>query len=312
MEKKKRISIVVPIYNEVSMVGEICDRVGAVFEKLPAYSYEIVFFDDGSTDGTNRAIEEMCARREDVKAVFYSRNFGYLKSTFYCMQQAKGDCAIILHADLQNPPEMIPQFIEKWEAGAQIVLGVKNKSRENRFMYFMRSVFYFLMIRLFGVPLVPHATEFELFDRSFLDILLQMKTNMPFLRGIVSQYGARTERVYYTQDARKKGRSKFNLRKYYDFALCGITQYSTAVPGKIISGAGLGLLLVAAEAIVSGIIGFPQADYLTIMNGIVLRCILAAVCVLMGVAGLILEFVIRLGRNAADQPLIVEKKRIRY
>ena len=312
MSEKKKISVVVPIYNEVAMVEEICHRIRTVCRSLERSDYEHVFFDDGSTDGTRAAIEAICAQWEDVKAVFYTKNFGYLKSTFYCMQQAQGDCAIIVHADLQNPPEVIPEFVAAWEAGAQVVLGVKNQSHEKKWMYFLRSVFYFLMIRVFGVPLIPHATEFELFDRSFLDILEKIHVDTPFLRGIVQEYAANQVCVTYTQDARKKGRSKFNLRKYYEFAMCGITQYSRVLPRRIMLASAIALAVVVAELLVTAICLFPHAELLVILNAIVLRCLLAGMCLLMGVVGLVLEFVIAGKGSAGDKPLILEEKRIRY
>ena len=151
---KKTVSVVVPIYNEISLLDEIYNRINNVFKNLDNYVYEIIFFDDGSTDGTRKGIEEMCQKHEEVKAVFYSKNFGYLKNTFYCFQQAKGDCAIIVHADLQNPPELIPEFLEKWENGSQVVLGVKNQSRENKFIYFLRTVFYFLMNTIYIAKII--------------------------------------------------------------------------------------------------------------------------------------------------------------
>ena len=154
---KKLITVAVPVYNELLNIQPLYMRTSAVCETLSAYDYEIVFFDDGSTDGTRKEIEALCAADTHVKAVFYSRNFGYSKNIFYAMQQAKGDCAIILHADLQNPPELIPAFIEKWETGAQIVQGVKTKSKENGLMFFLRTVYYWLMRVVFGVKLKPHA-----------------------------------------------------------------------------------------------------------------------------------------------------------
>ena len=143
---KKLITVAVPVYNELLNIQPLYMRTSAVCETLSAYDYEIVFFDDGSTDGTRKEIEALCAADTHVKAVFYSRNFGYSKNIFYAMQQAKGDCAIILHADLQNPPELIPAFIEKWETGAQIVQGVKTKSKENGLMFFLRTVYYWLLL----------------------------------------------------------------------------------------------------------------------------------------------------------------------
>lgn len=309
---KKIVSVVVPIFNEICMIDEIYNRISAVFEKLDNYEHEIVFFDDGSTDGTREKIEKLCEDHYEVKSVFYSRNFGYLKNTFYSMQQAQGDCAIIVHADLQNPPELIPEFLEKWEKGAQVVLGVKNQSRENKFVYFLRTVFYFLMIKVFGVKLIPHATEFELFDKSFIDILKRIKTNNPFLRGIVSEYAASVDCVYYTQDARKKGKSKFNLNKYYDFAICGITQYSVCLPRKIIFGSIIALVILLVEFFFGLLSCIGTLDLLSILNSLIIRCIFAVLCIILIVISIIFEYIISIKQNTVEKPLIIEEKRINY
>lgn len=309
---KKHVSVVVPIYNEVSMINEIYDRISAVFKNLEKYTYEIVFFDDGSTDGTRDAIERLSSQHSEVKGVFYTRNFGYLRSTFYCMQQAKGDCAVIVHADLQNPPEVIPEFLEKWEKGTQVVLGVKNQSRENKFVYFLRTIFYFVMIKIFGVNMFPHATEFELFDKSFVDILKKIKVNNPFLRGIVTEYASSIDFVYYIQDARKKGKSKFNLNKYYDFAICGITQHSNRFPRKIIFACVIALVIMLLEFIFVAIPNFFVTDILNIANAIILRGILASVLIAIIVVAILFEYVISIKNNIDEKPLVVEEKRINY
>lgn len=309
---KKIVSVVVPVCNEVAMIGEIYNRVDAVFKCLTNYEYELVFFDDGSTDGTRDAVEELCENHNEVKAVFYSKNFGYLKNTFYCMQQAKGDCGIILHADLQNPPELIPEFLDKWEKGTQVVLGIKNKSKENIFMYFLRTVFYFLMIKVFGVRLTPHATEFELFDKSFIEILKKINTNQPFLRGIVNEYATRVDYVYYTQDIRKKGKSKFNLNKYYDFAICGITQYSVCLPRRIILCCVIALILFLAEFCFVVLPNAGNLDLFNISTAIILRAILVAICILIIVVCIMFEYIISIKNNVTDNPLVTEEKRINY
>ncbi len=312
MEEKKLISVVVPIYNEVAMVDEIYDRISTVCEKLKNYQYEIVFFDDGSTDGTRDVIATLCEDHDEVKSVFYARNFGYLKNTFYCMQQAKGDCAILVHADLQNPPEYIPELVKKWENGAQVVLGVKNKSRENRFMYFLRTVFYFLMIRVFGVKLTPHATEFELFDKSFIAILQKIKASYPFLRGIVSEYAAKIDYVYYTQDARKKGKSKFNVSKYYDFAMCGITQYSRVLPRRIIAVCLVAFVAQFIEFCLVVLPLFGKHPLLELSDSVIIRCIFFALCLLCILVCILFEYVITMQNNACEKPIVVEEQRIHY
>ena len=309
---KKLISVVVPTYNEISMIDEIYDRISAVLKKIEAYEYEIVFFDDGSTDGSKTKIEELCAEHSEVKCVMYSKNFGYLKNTFYAMQQAKGDCAIIIHADLQNPPEMIPEFIKRWEDGAQVVQGIKNQSKENKFVYFLRTVFYYLMIKFFGIKMTAHATEFELFDKSLIDVLKKIKVNSPFLRGIVSEYATRIDYIYYTQDARKKGKSKFNISKYYDFAICGIAQFSRNLPRKVIAVCVMALLALIAEFCVVIIPNFGELPVTEIMDSVMLRCIFVALCLFIILVSVMFEYIIALIDNLIDKPFIVEEKRINY
>lgn len=309
---KKTVSVVVPIYNEVSMVDEIYSRITCACRNLEEYMYEIVFFDDGSTDGTREKIEKLCLEHAEVKCVFYTKNFGYLKNTFYCMQQAKGDCAVIIHADLQNPPELIPEFVEKWEKGADVVLGVKKKSHENKFMYFLRSVFYFLMTKVFGIKIIPHATEFELFDKSFIDILKKIKTNTPFLRGFIGEYAVKTDCVYYTQDERKKGKSKFNLNKYYDFAICGITACSKNLPRKFIGASLIGLFLCLAEFLFNLLPRFNVLDSVSFSNSVVIRLALAAILVFIILVSVLFEYIIFLSENSVEKPLVTEEKRINY
>ena len=311
-DAKKLISVAVPIYNEVSMVEEICSRIESVLDPLDGYVYEIVFFDDGSTDGTKRAIEKLCGERDCVKGVFYSGNFGYLKNTFYCVQQAKGDCAVIVHADLQNPPELIPEFIKKWENGAQVVQGVKTKSRENKFMFFLRSVFYFMMIVCFGVNIKAHATEFVLLDRSFVEVLKGIHTNTPFLRGIIREYASSIDYLAYTQDARKKGKSKFNLSKYYDFAICGVTQYSRVLPRRVIVFSLVALLLLLVELFVSFIPNAAGLSAADLMDSILLRLGLAGLCLFVILVCIIFEYLIAAIQNTTIKPLVVEEKRIGY
>lgn len=312
ISEKKLVSIVVPIYNEESMVEEIYSRVSAVFDTLDKFNYELVFFDDGSTDGTTNAIEKLCKNHPEVKAVFYSRNFGYLKNTFYCLQQAKGDCAIILHADLQNPPEIIPQFLEKWEKGAQVVLGVKNKSKENKFVYFLRTIFYFLFIKLFQIKIIPHATEFELMDKSFIKVLDSIEDSYPFLRGIIMEYADSIDTVTYTQDARKRGKSKFNLKKYYEFAMCGITRYSRTISRIAILFSLISIPALIAEFLFIFLPKQNFSDVLSLTNNILLRAIPFLIIALIFLISLLFEYVFTIQQNSIEKPFIIEKKRIDY
>ena len=309
---KKLISVCVPVYNEKENVANAYERITAVMRELPAYEYEIVFFDDGSTDGSGEIIETLCAADRHVKAVLYSRNFGYAKTVFYCIQQAKGDAAVIVHCDLQNPPEEIPKLVEKWEQGADVVLGVKNKSGENAFMYFLRTVGYFVMNFVFGMRMVPHATEFELFDRSFIEILRGIRTQNPYLRGYIVEYGKRIEKVYYTQDKRRAGKSHFNLRKLYDFAIAGVVSMSRCLPRRFILFSVFSLAALLAEFFAHFLPGAGGMENALFWNGILIRFGVFVLLLLMLLASMLSEYVLAIIKNAEHKPFIIENKRINY
>ena len=310
--QKKVISVCVPAYNEKDNILTAYERIIAVTEKASDYDFEIVFYDDGSTDGSRGEIERLCSLDKRVKAVFYTRNFGYSKTVFYCMQQARGDAALIIHCDLQNPPEYIPEFIEKWEQGSDVVLGVKSKSRENRFVFFLRTLCYLIANFLFGMHLEPHSTEFELFDRSFLDILKTVDASTPFLRGLVKQYAKHVDRVYYVQDRRERGKSHFRLRHYYEFAAAGMVSMSKCVPRRTIVFSLISTAALAAEFFIrflpkafSASSGFPW-------DGLVIRFCGFILLVMLTVVALLFEYVISFSENAVKKPMIVEEKRINF
>jgi glycosyltransferase involved in cell wall biosynthesis len=276
------------------------------------YEYEIVFFDDGSTDGSGDIIESICEKDEHVKAVVYERNFGYSKTVFYCVQQAKGDAAIIVHCDMQNPPEEIPNFVEKWEQGADVVLGVKSKSRENKLMYFIRTLGYCILNLIFGMHIIPHATEFELLDKTFIEILGGISTQNPFLRGYILEYGKNIQKVYYTQDKRHKGKSHFNITRYYDFALGGIVSMSDCIPRRFILFAFLSSAALFLETFIHFLPKCFEMDSSAIVTGILIRFLVLALMLLTMLVSMLFEYVLTIIKNTEQKPIIIEKKRINY
>jgi polyisoprenyl-phosphate glycosyltransferase len=164
------LSVVTGCYNEQENVAELCIQVREVMKALPPregepYTYEHIFIDNASTDGTVAVLRGICAEDAHVKVIVNTRNFGHIRSPFYCLLQAHGDAVISLVADLQDPPGMIRDFVAKWEEGYKVVVGVKQESREKRAMFFVRGLFYRLMDRLSEVPLVRNFTGFGLYDR---------------------------------------------------------------------------------------------------------------------------------------------------
>ena len=310
---KKKISIAVPVFNEQDNIETLYNRVSAVMEKIPQYEYEIVFFDDGSTDMSRQIIEKLSSCDPHVCAVFYKKNYGYAKNIFYSVQQSKGDAVILIHADMQNPPELIPQFIEKWESGEKIVLGVKNKSLENKFMYFLRTVFYKIMNVIFGLRLIPHATDFGLFDRSFVEELKEVKSNRPFLRGIELQFCQNPGLIYYTQDKRQEGKTHFNLSKYYSFAIDGIVGYSRVLPRRIILASVIGIVLTVIEFLAFCL---PRiiilGGYLCFSNTFFIHVGVALIFTLLICVSIFAEYVFTVKDNLETKPLILEEKRMNY
>lgn len=309
----KKISIVVPAFNEQESIDDLYSRTSAVMRTISGYDYEIIFIDDGSTDKTGSMIENLCKTDGHVKAIFSASNFGYSKTIFYGLQQAKGDCAVLLHADLQNPPELIPEFIKQWESGYKIILGVKNRSKENRLMFFFRKCYYALMNKISDIEHISQATDFELLDRSFLDVLRAVHVNTPYLRGLIMEYGYDIKQVEYTQEKRTKGKTHFNFYKYYDFAMLGITSNSKKVL-RLASFLGIcltftAMLILIISVVIQAVSPQDSARFIVWLGIMILLILSGLQFVFIGLLG---EYVLSIIGNASNKPIITEKKRINF
>ena len=214
----KKISVMIPCYNEVENVVPISEAVVRVMtEQLPQYDYEILFIDNCSNDGTRDKIEEICGKNKKIRAIFNVTNFGQFNSPFYGMCQTSGDCTVSLCCDFQDPPEMIPVFVEKWEQGHKIVSGIKTSSRESRFMYTLRTFYYKMMRHFSDVRMIEHFTGFGLYDKTFISLLKELDDPIPFVRGIVAEYGSGFNmiEVEYEQPRRRAGKTHNNFLSLY-------------------------------------------------------------------------------------------------
>lgn len=239
----KKISVVVPCYNEEKSAVELYDRVKGIFEgALQRYDYEIVYADDYSRDDTRRIIRQLCKKDRRVKAVFNMANFGFGRNIFSALQQADGDAVFLVFGDLQDPPELLPEFVEKWEQGARVVVGQKTRSDENRFMFLMRRLYYFLIDELSDRKQVRQFTGFGLYDRRFIEIIREISDIQPYLKAVVSEYASDYAVVPYEQKKSKRGKSNFNFYRNYDFAMEGITSSTKKLMRMAtLAGAGLGI-----------------------------------------------------------------------
>lgn len=226
------ISVVTPCYNEEENVDELHARIAAVFAGLPQYDYEHIFIDNASTDRTREKIGAIAERDGHVWGIFNARNFGHIRSPFHGMMQARGDAVICMASDLQDPPELIRRFLDGWESGGKVVVGVKVKSEESLAFWALRSVYYRLTRAMADVDLIEHFTGFGLYDRQVIEIMRGLGDPYPYVRGLVSEIGLPIVRLPYDQPLRKRGLTKNNFYSLWDMAMLGVTTH-TKIPLRL-------------------------------------------------------------------------------
>ena len=222
----KTISIVSPCFNEEENVENLYLQVKEVFKNLPEYKYEHIFIDNDSSDKTVQILKGILENDPNVKVIVNIRNFGHIRSPFYGMLQSKGDAVILIVSDLQDPPSMITDFIHKWEEGYKIVIGVKTKSKENKLMFLIRKMFYYIITKLSETDQIKNFTGFGLYDRQFIEILRNLEEPYPYFRGLISEFGFYRIEIPYTQPRREKGITKNNFYTLYDMAMLGFVSHS--------------------------------------------------------------------------------------
>ena len=234
----KHISVMTPCYNEEGNIRNIYNAVKEQFDKMPQYTYEHIFIDNYSTDNSRKILRELAAEDSNVKVILNARNFGTNRSGSYGMLQGTGDALICIVCDLQDPPEMIPTFLQKWEEGYKVVLGQKTKSKENPLMFQVRKLYYKIMEKLSETEHLTNVTGYGLFDKEVLDMIKWMDDPDPYIRGLVTQLGYKWCLVEYTQQERTSGKSSYNFNRYFDFAITGLTHVSKK-PLRIVTLVGL-------------------------------------------------------------------------
>ncbi len=233
----KLISILTPCYNEEGNVVQAYERVRQVMAGLPHYRYEHIFIDNCSKDRTLELLRSLAAADRNVKVIANARNFGVVRSGMHALYQSSGDAVIALVADMQDPPELIPLLIEKWEQGYSMVLCVKKSSQESRFMFFLRTLYYRVIRRLSTIETFDNYTGFGLWDRQVVETIKSFDDPYPYVRGMIAEIGLPYFIVEYEQAARKRGKSSYNLYALYDLAMLGITKLSK-VPLRFVTFTG--------------------------------------------------------------------------
>lgn len=237
------VSVVTGSFNEADNVQTMYERLCAVFAKLPQYRFEIIWIDNHSTDDTVARLKAIAARDPRLKLIVNTRNFGAVRSGYHALLQARGDAAVLMASDLQDPPELIEDFLVHWERGFNLVLARKTASRESPLFYLMRTIYYKTINRFADIALVEHVTGFGLYAQRVIEDLRRIDDPYPYLRGLVSDLGYPHALVDFTQPRRLRGVTTNNFYTLYDLAMLGLTNHSK-VPLRLATMAGFATALL--------------------------------------------------------------------
>lgn len=308
---KKLISIVSPCFNEAENIEELCNRVAKTMSELP-YDYEHICIDNSSSDNTVEKLKLIASNDKRLKIIVNARNFGHIRSPYYALFQAKGDAIVLIASDLQDPPEMIPRFIEKWESGYKTVLAIKPESEESKLMFFIRKSYYNFITMISEAPLVKNATGAGLFDRDVIEVLRKIDDPYPYFRGLLAEIGFPIATVPFVQPRRIRGVTSNNFYSLYDIAMLGITNHSK-VPLRIMAIGGFVLsilsLLTAVIFLFSKILFWNsfQLGIAPILIGIFFFGAVQAFFI-----GLLGEYISSIHTKVRNMPLVVELERVNF
>jgi len=310
---RKTISIVSGCYNEEGNLQELYDRIVAVMAQLPRYSYEIIFADNCSTDGSKDILRRLVATDCRVKVIFNANNFGPLRSGYNALLQASGDALFLLSSDLQDPPELLLDLVPKWEDGYPVVAAIKSKSKENPLVFFLRRVYYKLLARFSDSDdVIQDFTGFGLYDRKVMHALRLYKDPEPYFRGFISEMGFRRAEVEFVQPQRKYGESKHNFFTLYDVAMTGFVNHSK-LPLRLATFSGFclaGVSLLVALAYLIYKIMFWNTFSLGLAPLVVGIFFFSAVQLIF--IGIIGEYVGAILTQVKDHPLVIEDERLNF
>ena len=304
-----RISVVVPVFNEEEIIDLFYERAKSVLGGMHELSWEIVFVDDGSSDGSYTKLSALASRDPNVKVLKFSRNFGHQIAITAGVDEARGDCVVVIDSDLQDPPEVIPSMVEHWRQGYDVVYGVRSEREGETAMKLMTaSMFYRLLGRLTNVQIPANVGDFRLMSRRVVDQLKLLREKDRFVRGLVSWVGFNQTGVTYHREARQAGVTKYPLRKMIKFAFDGITSFSTA-PLKLATWTGylaaLAAVLYLISVFVQRALGITVEGWATIMVAMLFLGSVQLIC--LGILG---EYLGRIFNEVKPRPMYVVQERI--
>ena len=307
------LTVLTPCFNEAENIGDVYHQVRAAMETVQGVDYEHLFIDNASTDGTVKILRELAAADRRVKVIVNTRNFGQVRSPYHAVLQARGDAVIGIVADLQDPPELIPEFVKKWQEGYKVVIGVKKGTGDSWLMARARRFYYWLVSKLStDVALVENFTGFGLYDREVVEQFRNTDEQYPYFRGLVADFGYERAVIEYRQPPRLHGKTKNNFFSLYDMAMLGITNHSK-VPLRLATMAGFAISLLSLLAALGYLVARlmhlyqPQQGLAPLLIGIYFFG--AVQLFFIGVLG---EYIGAIHTQVHKRPLVVEKERINF
>ena len=251
-----KISIVIPMYCEEEVVQECYNRIIEVFKSIENYEYELVCVDDGSKDKTLEILNSIAEKDKNVKIISFSRNFGHQCAVTAGLRYASGDAVVIIDADLQDPPELIPKMIKMWEQGSDVIYG-KRKTREgeSKFKLLTAKMFYKTLNAFSDVDIPKDTGDFRLVDKKIVDVINSLPEHNKFLRGLFSWVGFEQEALEYERKERFAGKTKYPFRKMIRLASDGIISFSTK-PLKSVGGLGIFSIIISFIILIYSILSF--------------------------------------------------------
>ncbi len=308
----KKISIITPTFNEEENVALMIDAIAKVAQKEKEYTFEHIIIDNASTDRTVSRVKDLIDKYPHVGLIVNNRNFGQLRSPFYALTIAESDATIQLCSDMQEPPELIHDFLRKWEDGALVVGGVKESSEENRFLFFLRGIYYKLLSAITEHDLISQFTGFGLFDKTVIEEFRKINDLYPYSRGLISDLGFKVEVVKYRQKEREFGSTKNNFFTLFDYALVGMISNSK-IPIRIATLFGF---IFSIFTFASGIVYFilKLLFWDSFETGLAPLIILISfgLSIIVFFLGIIGEYIGSIHSEVLRRPRVIEKKRINY
>ena len=308
MTKKPLITVIVPIYNEAPNLHLLHNTLCSVTDQLP-YTFEFVFIDDGSRDDSVRRLNVLAARDPRVRVLEFARNFGKEAAISAGLHAAHGDAAIMIDGDLQHPPELIGEFIEKWQAGADVVVGVRRYHKsESWFKKFSSHMFYSLLGMISHTAITPHATDFRLIDRRVINAFAELTERSRITRGLIDWLGFKRDYVHFQAAPRRFGARAYSYRKLFGLAMHSFTSFSM-LPLKLAGYLGIVLIFTAGPlGLFVYIEKYLMSDPMQLQftgTAMLALMLLFSVGVILACLGLVAMYIARIHTEVINRPLYV-------